>query len=67
MLSRYFIERPILASVISILIVFAGAISMFGLPIAQYPEIVPPVPTPLTIISTLPSVSRHISSAVVLR
>ena len=43
MLSRYFIERPILASVISILIVFAGAISMFGLPIAQYPEIVPPV------------------------
>ena len=43
MLSRYFIERPILASVVSILIVFAGAISMFGLPIAQYPEIVPPV------------------------
>jgi len=43
MLSRYFIERPILSSVISILIVFAGAISMFGLPIAQYPEIVPPV------------------------
>ena len=43
MLSRYFIERPILASVVSILIVFAGAISIFGLPIAQYPEIVPPV------------------------
>src|SRR5271157_206885 len=43
MLSRYFIERPILASVVSILIVFAGAISMIGLPIAQYPEIVPPV------------------------
>jgi len=43
MLSRYFIERPILASVVSILIVFAGAVSIFGLPIAQYPEIVPPV------------------------
>jgi len=43
MLSRFFIERPILASVVSILIVFAGAISIFGLPIAQYPEIVPPV------------------------
>jgi hydrophobe/amphiphile efflux-1 (HAE1) family protein len=43
MLSRYFIERPILASVVSILIVFAGAISIFSLPIAQYPEIVPPV------------------------
>ena len=43
MLSRYFIERPILASVVSILIVFAGAVSIFELPIAQYPEIVPPV------------------------
>ncbi|MGB6067950.1 MAG: multidrug efflux RND transporter permease subunit [Desulfomonilaceae bacterium] len=43
MLSRFFIERPILASVVSILIVFAGAIAIFGLPIAQYPEIVPPV------------------------
>lgn len=43
MLSRFFIERPILASVVSILIVFAGGISIFSLPIAQYPEIVPPV------------------------
>lgn len=43
MLSRFFIERPIFASVISIIIVFAGAVSIFGLPIAQYPEIVPPV------------------------
>jgi HAE1 family hydrophobic/amphiphilic exporter-1 len=43
MLSRFFIERPILASVVSILIVFAGAVSIFSLPIAQYPEIVPPV------------------------
>ena len=43
MLSRFFIERPILASVVSILIVFAGAVSIFGLPISQYPEIVPPV------------------------
>jgi HAE1 family hydrophobic/amphiphilic exporter-1 len=43
MLSRFFIERPIFASVISILIVFAGGLSIFSLPIAQYPEIVPPV------------------------
>ena len=43
MLSRFFIERPILASVVSILIIFAGAVSIFSLPIAQYPEIVPPV------------------------
>jgi HAE1 family hydrophobic/amphiphilic exporter-1 len=43
MLSRFFIERPIFASVISILIVVAGAICLFTLPIAQYPEITPPV------------------------
>ena len=43
MLSRFFINRPILASVISILIVLMGGVSIFGLPIAQYPDIVPPV------------------------
>jgi len=43
MLSRFFIERPIFASVLSILIVFAGGVSIVGLPIAQYPDIVPPV------------------------
>jgi HAE1 family hydrophobic/amphiphilic exporter-1 len=43
MFSRFFIERPIFASVISIIIVFAGGIAVFTLPIAQYPEIVPPV------------------------
>ena len=43
MFSRFFIERPIFASVISILIVFAGVVSIIGLPIAQYPDIVPPV------------------------
>lgn len=43
MLSRFFIQRPIFASVLSILIVFVGAISAFVLPIAQYPDIVPPV------------------------
>ena len=43
MLSRFFINRPIFASVISILIVLVGAMSIFVLPIAQYPDIVPPV------------------------
>jgi len=43
MFSRFFIERPIFASVISIVIVFAGGVALFTLPIAQYPEIVPPV------------------------
>jgi HAE1 family hydrophobic/amphiphilic exporter-1 len=40
--SRFFIERPIFATVLAIAIVIAGAISVFTLPIAQYPEITPP-------------------------
>jgi multidrug efflux pump len=41
MFSKFFIERPIFASVISILIVIAGLVSMFSLPVAQYPTITP--------------------------
>ncbi|RLS78612.1 MAG: multidrug efflux RND transporter permease subunit [Planctomycetota bacterium] len=42
MFSRFFIDRPIFASVISILITLAGGIAVFGLPIAQYPPVAPP-------------------------
>lgn len=41
--SRFFIDRPIFAFVISIFIVLAGIAAMRSLPIAQYPEIAPPV------------------------
>jgi hydrophobe/amphiphile efflux-1 (HAE1) family protein len=41
--SRFFIDRPIFASVLSLLIVFAGLVAMKSLPIAQFPEVVPPV------------------------
>ena len=41
-ISHYCIDRPIFASVISIVITLAGAVAMFNLPIAQYPEITPP-------------------------
>jgi multidrug efflux pump len=41
-LSRFFIDRPIFAGVISFLIFFAGLISVFQLPISEYPEVVPP-------------------------
>ena len=41
-ISRFFIDRPILASVLSILIFIAGAAAMFQLPVAEYPEVVPP-------------------------
>lgn len=43
MFSRYFIDRPIFAFVISIVLVLAGLAAMRALPIAQYPEIAPPV------------------------
>ena len=42
MFSSFFIHRPIFASVISILIVIAGIVTLGGLPIAQFPEITPP-------------------------
>ena len=42
MISRFFIDRPVLASVLSIVIVLAGLVSMRVLAIAQYPQIVPP-------------------------
>ncbi len=45
MLSRFFIGRPIFATVLAIFIVLAGLASMRILPIAQYPEIAPPVVT----------------------
>src|SRR6266851_3309402 len=42
MLSRFFIDRPIFAAVLSIVITLAGAISLFMLPLAQFPRITPP-------------------------
>ncbi|HEX5282271.1 MAG TPA: multidrug efflux RND transporter permease subunit [Micropepsaceae bacterium] len=41
-LSRFFVDRPIFAGVISVVIFLAGLIAMFQLPIAEYPEVVPP-------------------------
>jgi len=45
MFSRFFIDRPIFAVVLSVFIVIAGLASMRNLPVAQYPEIAPPVVT----------------------
>jgi hydrophobic/amphiphilic exporter-1 (mainly G- bacteria), HAE1 family len=42
MLSKFFIERPVLANVLAILMVLIGAVALYGLPIAQYPDVVPP-------------------------
>ena len=40
--SQFFIRRPIFAAVLSLLVLIAGAISLFQLPISEYPEVVPP-------------------------
>jgi multidrug efflux pump len=40
--SRFFIDRPIFAAVVSIVIFIAGLLAMFGLPVSEYPEVVPP-------------------------
>ncbi|HEX8311770.1 MAG TPA: multidrug efflux RND transporter permease subunit [Chthoniobacteraceae bacterium] len=41
-LPRFFVDRPVFASVVSIVITLVGALAYFQLPISQYPEVVPP-------------------------
>src|SRR4026209_1589555 len=40
--ARFFIDRPIFAAVLSIIIFVAGLMAMFGMPVSEYPEVVPP-------------------------
>jgi len=42
MISRFFIDRPIFASVLSMVILLAGGVTLSSLPLAQYPDITPP-------------------------
>jgi hydrophobic/amphiphilic exporter-1 (mainly G- bacteria), HAE1 family len=42
MISKFFIERPVLANVIAILMVVIGAVALYRLPVAQYPDVTPP-------------------------
>ncbi|KQQ26437.1 transporter [Methylobacterium sp. Leaf123] len=42
MISRFFIERPVLANVLGLLMLLIGAVALYGLPVAQYPNVVPP-------------------------
>ncbi|SEW24931.1 efflux RND transporter permease subunit [Luteibacter sp. 329MFSha] len=41
-IAQFFVERPILAGVLSVLFLIAGGIAVFKLPISEYPEVVPP-------------------------
>ena len=61
-MSRYFIERPIFASVLAIIIVLAGLVAAKILPIAQYPEIAPPT---VTISAAYPGASAETLAKVV--
>jgi len=59
MFSHFFIDRPIFASVISIIIVIAGLVAMYNLPIAQYPDITPPQ---VTVSASYPGASADVIS-----
>src|SRR5580658_7526889 len=41
-LPAFFIDRPIFAAVLSVIITLAGAIALFRLPVSEYPDVVPP-------------------------
>ena len=51
MISNFFIQRPIFASVLSIVITIVGVVSLVKLPIAQYPDVAPPT---VTVTATYP-------------
>ncbi|MBL8800293.1 MAG: multidrug efflux RND transporter permease subunit [Planctomycetia bacterium] len=62
MFSRFFIDRPIFASVLSIVITLAGAVSVFSLPLAQFPRVSPPL---VSVTCTYPGASaRDVAEAV---
>lgn len=61
-MTKFFITRPIFASVLSIIIVLAGLAAAFKLPIAQYPQIAPPT---VTITATYPGASAETLSKTV--
>jgi hydrophobe/amphiphile efflux-1 (HAE1) family protein len=57
MFSRFFIDRPIFATVLSVFIIIAGLAAMRTLPVAQYPEIAPPV---VLVTATYPGASAEV-------
>src|SRR5215218_1378098 len=57
MFSHFFIERPIFATVLSVLIVIAGAVAVVNLPVAQYPPITPPS---IMVSCTYPGANAHV-------
>ena len=60
--AHFFIDRPIFATVLSVLLTIAGAIAQRSLPIAEYPEIAPPT---VSITATYPGASAETVAATV--
>ena len=60
--SKLFIDRPILAGVISVMIMLVGAVAYFALPISQYPEVAPPS---ITVTASYPGANAETVSATV--
>src|SRR5690349_11683433 len=56
-MARFFIDRPILSWVISIVILLGGGVAVFVLPIAQYPDITPPT---VTVTATYPGANAQV-------
>jgi multidrug efflux pump subunit AcrB len=62
MISRFFIDRPIFAAVLSLVITLAGGIAVFFLPVAQFPQVTPPT---VVVRATYPGASaREVADAV---
>ena len=61
-LSHFFIDRPIFASVLSIIMVILGAVAYARLPVAQYPEIAPPI---INVTGQYPGASADVVAATV--
>ncbi len=56
MFSRFFIERPVLSNVLALVIVLLGVLSLRSLPVAQYPDVVPPT---VAVSATYPGASAR--------
>src|ERR1700731_1573822 len=54
--SKFFIERPVLANVLAIPMILIGTVALYGLPISQYPNVVPPT---VQVTTTYPGASAR--------
>src|SRR3954469_7294238 len=57
MLARFFVDRPVFSTVISLVIVIVGLVALTRLPVAQYPEIAPPT---ITVTATYPGANAQV-------